>query len=145
MDVKLINKWLRDNHFDVKVIESEESEYDHGNQIIYFNSTEDEEITKDQVRYFKRRGLTNYSKKVVVFLHELGHSQTMDDANIFNQIVDKVLRNILYYSPTPNRTIQLLKYYLYHMLPLEKWATSWAVNYMLNNKEEVSALEEIFN
>lgn len=141
--IKDLQFWLDNLGFDAKIKIDDYSCYDMSTNTIYLNLNEEDSSNKF-VEYCKSLGLNRkLVLRILVFLHELGHSQTVWDMNYPRYVIDNFISRIL---DTQSLTYKGagIKRSLYQRLKTEKLATKWAIDFINNNSLEIANLETIF-
>ena len=131
---RLLNKWLQDNGFDCYVLYTDNFEYDYLNGVI--NYTLFDETEEDQLFLTICKSIydTEYDDFIISFLHELGHHVTKEIITLKDIQKQEELKD----------NITNIDNKLAYFVSFSEWeATSWACNYIKNNKEKVEQLTRL--
>ena len=138
MKIREVNKWLKENDFDVRAKGGTTNCYTFENDVITICKEPYNDIF-DFYLYCYHFGMKYcVDPHVMAILHEVGHSETLLELNDTLCSIDIFLNKLIDKLPDGK-----LKKKLYYRLPTERAATKWAVNFVNNNVDETMRLEEI--
>lgn len=107
-------------------------------KIIYIPLIESEEECEKFINNFKKQWQQKNKKEklfftpqTISFLHEVGHTQTKQ-----GDIISKILRKISNFL-CKHKATKKISYKIYYNIPEEKRATQWAVEFIMNNYNDI--------
>lgn len=120
-------KWLADHNFDAVAELGTDFAVDLTSNTIYYSVVEIADTAERFVNFCKslEPDLLEVDPFIVSFFHELGHIETEDfwdtkDWEHYDKRLEKPITDYVYFN-----------------LPIEKEATKWGCNYIVNNVEEM--------
>ena len=107
-------------------------------KIIYIPLIESQEECEKFINNFKKQWQQKNKKiklffapQIISFLHEIGHTQTKQ-----GDIISKALRKISNFL-CKHKATKKLSYKIYYNIPEEKRATQWAIEFIMNNYNNI--------
>lgn len=133
-----VKNWLDKNGFNnLDVIDNDEFLYDYENHIIYMGVVSTSEgIWFQQFAYEYGIKSLEIIPDVLAFLHEIGHSLTIDAFDDQSLTQDSMVKNIL--AMDDNYSYRHMC--IYWELPTEFAANIWMINFVNNHIEAVQEL-----
>ena len=132
---RVLNKYLKDNDFDCKVAMATDFAYYWEEELITYSLVVSERMNKMFLDFAKRKGLkVDCGIFILSFFHELGHHLTIDDLTEEEEEECEAVKDTL-----TDNDADCEKYFSL----LDEWlATSWAIDYINNNVDEIRELAE---
>lgn len=137
---KILDKWLVDHNFPLTTKFEADFGYYHNENVIAFSliTTKRYDILFNKFIEEELGIIQNFGTFALSFFHELGHYMTYDD------ITDEEYGYCAEVKRYLGTKKELTDYDIltYFNLPIEKKATEWGVNYILDNCREIAELEK---
>ena len=136
-----INDWMIRNGFgDIEVMDDDEFMFEIEEKVIHFGI-----VSNSEGRWFEQflheYGLkfSGIADEVLAFLHEIGHSRTMDYFTEADLEEDCLAKNVIFFMDS-----SCAQMHAYWDLPMEFAANMWAVDFINSHIDAVNELCAIY-
>lgn len=131
--IAIVREFVKSIDSNYRVRYSNQCECDIDNEVIYINFKMDNEVEKIFESFCKKTFGEVFPRVLISILHEVGHIETFDDDRNEERYERYALLQILWDNTEIDKETLHHRYY---NLPGEIEATTWAVDYIRNNRKK---------